>query len=381
MTEEMSTSQNEGLVIYDKADRPIHEHNLPTKEDLEAAASEIPAFQEQDESKPNRHFVSLSPGMIKVAKASKLPRPKSTNYSPRKPITEWSAKSRSNMVSVLCSLDYRPMFEDGHPPALITLTYPKNFKTLCPDAKTARRHLKLFRQRYERKFGKLRGMYKWEFQRSGSPHVHIFLVPPIGHHFKEWLSQTWADIVGESDPIEYEKHLRAGTAVDYETGARSTDTKRIVVYFLKHSSPTTNGQKNYQNQVPEYWKASGSVGRFWGRWGLEVATAQIEVSESQAIFVSRVLRKLTRANSRSRKVNVWRVNQKTGVVKLRKVSRRPKRMTRTQGFCSVNDGSKTGSSLARAIMARFCSSEVVGLSQQKARDPKIKECSERGSCG
>jgi hypothetical protein len=344
----------DGLVICDKTDRQeSFEYRLPTPEALEQSGKEFPEFHVADESKPDRHFVSLSPGMIKVSKQSKLPGPKNINYKPRTLITEWSSKSRSNMVSVLCSLNYLPMFENGNVPALITLTYPKNFKTLCPDAATGRRHLKLLKQRYERKYGKLMAIFKWEFQRSGSPHIHIFLVPPVGDNFKLWLSQTWAEVVNETDPVEFEKHVKAGTAVDYAKGSRSSDPKRIVVYFLKHASPTQNGQKEYQNQPPDFWKAAGSVGRFWGRWGLEVSTTTIQVSEEQAQFVARVLRKLAQATNKPRKINVWRVNQKTGVVTKRKVNRKPKRMTRTQGFSSVNDGSKTGTAIARALKAKF----------------------------
>jgi hypothetical protein len=348
-----SEGDSQGLVIYDKADRNGVDYNFPTQGDLEKSSKEFPELEQPDETKSDRHFVTLGPGIVKVSKKSKLPGIKPANYQPRKAITEWSSKSRSNMVSTLCSLDYLPMFNSANPPALITLTYPKNFRQLCPDAGTGRRHLKLFRQRYERKFGKLFAIYKWEFQRSGSPHIHLFLAPPAGQKFKEWLSTTWAEIVGEQDPVEYRKHLNAGTSVDYSKGSRSTDPKRIVVYFLKHSSPTKNGQKEYQNKPPDFWKEAGSAGRFWGRWGLQTVSATIQISEEQAVFISRTLRKLSRAINKPRKVNVWRVNQKTGEIKVRKVNRRPKRMTRTQGYCSVNNGSKTGKELARAVSIRF----------------------------
>jgi hypothetical protein len=354
MSKNTESKNVDGLVISDKiARKNSYEYQLPSPESLEQSGKEFPIFGDEDKTKPNRHFVSLSPGMVKVSKQSKLPGPKPINYQSRKPITEWSSKSRSNMVSVLCSLDYLPMFQSGNVPALITLTYPKNFQKLCPDSATGRRHLKLLKQRYERKFGKLIAIYKWEFQRSGSPHIHLFLVPPSGANFKEWLSNTWADVVGESDPIEYEKHVKAGTAVDYAKGSKSSDPKRIVVYFLKHSSPTINGQKEYQNQPPEFWKAAGSVGRFWGRWGLEVAQMKVEVSEDEAKFVARTLRRWAKANNKTRKMYVWRVNQKTGVVRKRKVNRRVKRMPGIQGYCSVNDGSKMGHQLARAVRAKM----------------------------
>lgn len=357
MTEKETPNEaNAGLVICDKTDRSeVYEHTFTTPQALDEASKTFPVYEAEKKSSA-RHFVSLTPASVKVSKHSNLNPVKSPNYQPRKQITEWSKKSRSNMVAVLCSLDYLPMFEGGSIPALITLTYPKNFRTLVPSAAEATRHLKLFRQRYERAFGTIRAIYKWEFQRSGSPHAHIFLVPPQDKNFRSWLSKTWADIVGETDPVEYQKHLKAGTGLDYGEALRSTDPKRLAVYFSKHSSPNSNGQKEYQNQPPDFWKEAGSVGRFWGRWGLKTAVATVEVSEEQAKFVSRTLRRWAKANTKPRKVFVWRVNTKTGELYKRTVNRRTKRMPRIQGFCAVNDGSKMGNELARALQARFVSS-------------------------
>lgn len=358
MNEKPNENETEaGLVIYDKTDRSeVYEHAFPSPQAIHEAIHEFPNH-DFDQQPPTvaKHYISLSPASVRVSKKSLIQATKSSNYQPRKQIKAWSKKSRSNMVAVLCSLDYSPMFENGDIPALITLTYPKNFRALASTAKVATRHLKLFRQRYERAFGKIRAIYKWEFMRSGSPHVHIFMVPPNNPTFKTWLSNTWADIVGETDPAEHAKHVKAGTAVDYGKALRSTDPKRIAVYFSKHSSPNSHGAKEYQNQPPDFWVQSGSVGRFWGRWGLESVVATKEVSEQQAVFIARVLRKWSKANNKPRKVHVWRVRIKTGVVYQRKVFRRNKRMKKTQGFCSVNDGSTMGKQLARALEARFVS--------------------------
>lgn len=343
----------DGLVISDKTDRDSEfHHHFPTPQQIKTASEHIPALVAADPAQTHRHYVSLSPGQVRVSKQDKHPNPYRPNYTPRKPITEWSKKSRANMVAVLSSLDYNPMFDGGKIPALITLTYPANFRTLCPDAATGTRHLKLFRQRYERKYGKALAVYKWEFMKSGSPHVHLFMVPPSDPGFKAWLSETWADIVGETDPIERAKHERAGTAVDYATGARSSDPKRVAVYFSKHASPN-QGSKEYQNRAPHFWREAGSVGRFWGRWGLKTATTTVEITEADAVFIARVLRRWARANSRPRKVMVWRVNQKTGVVSKRFVNRRPKRQPGTQGFTVVNDGTSMGEFLASALRAHF----------------------------
>lgn len=353
VVEMKNNERPKGLVICDKTDRGEFRHdNFPSREELEAAAANFKEFEPESRAIA-RHFVSLSPGSVKVSKTSLVSTEKSPNYQARKPIVEWSKKSRSNMVAVFCSLDYSPMFESGRLPCLLTLTYPANFRDLCSSSKVGTRHLKLFRQRYERAYGTIRAIYKWEFMRSGSPHIHLFLVPPNDPGFRIWVSKTWAEIVGETDPIEYAKHLKAGTGVDYATGLRSSDPKRLTTYFSKHSSPNGDGDKEYQNQPPDFWKEEGSVGRFWGRWGLYPAVETVEVTSTEALFVARVLRRWSRANSKPKRVTVWRVTEKTGELRKRKVTRRAKRMKKREGFCSVNDGSQMGKQLARALEARF----------------------------
>ena len=83
------------------------------------------------------------------------------------------------------------------------------------------RHSPCFERAWKRK---LIGVWKREFQRRGAPHYHILMVPPHGTvnglGFREWLSQTWASIVGaqrcEGECVggccEYALHRAAGRA-------------------------------------------------------------------------------------------------------------------------------------------------------------------------
>ena len=97
---------------------------------------------------------------------------------------------------------------------------------------------------------------------------------------------------------------------------------------------------------------AGSIGRFWGYWGLEPLTVTTEVSEADALFIARTLRRWARANSRSRRVTVWRTNQRTGEIRPRRANRRSERLTSRTGFVAVNDGSAMGQALSRALAMR-----------------------------
>ena len=335
-------------------------HNSPLKttfvnlKQLQAAASQMP---KPDIPEPMRYALELSPGAVRLTRTSNIEsNTKPPGYKPRTSIDEWSDKSRANMVKRLCTLDYQPLL--GKPnriPALITLTYPGNWQTVVPDGKTAKRHLKVFRARYERRWGEaLLAVWKMEFQRRGAVHFHLYTAPPSDPSFAEWLSATWAHIVNHPDPNEYAKHLTAGTGIDYNTGARSTDPKRVAVYFSKHNSPN-KGTKEYQNQPPQEWLTAGSVGRFWGYWKLKPLTVTAELTHLNAIKAARILRRWAKANSTPKKVKVWRTNLRTGECKQRKATRRttPK-LKQSIGFLATSDGAALGTHIAKAINVLDC---------------------------
>ena len=291
-------------------------------------------------------------------------------------ITEWSRKSRSAMCRTFAELDYSPLVESGLVPAMITLTYPGDWEVVAPEGASVKRHMVLWRKRFQREYGEpARYIWKLEFQRRGAPHIHLWMAPPMspgrsGRGFAQWLSEVWAQVVDHPDPLQRARHRLAGTAIDVRNGLRACDPKRLAVYFTKHSSPNLHGQKEYQHIVPEQWRRPGcGPGRFWGVYGLKKAIAVVEVAQDAYLAARRIVRRWSRSQAvygdaasrfptavvpRAATRLVPRVNRETGVVAHRRVRRRRKLCNRgglAGGYALVNDGPAFASNLAAALSA------------------------------
>lgn len=293
---------------------------------------------------------------------------------PGRSITEWSRKSRAAMCRTFAELDYTPLVESGRVPAMVTLTYPGDWEAVAPDGVSVKRHMVLWRKRFQREYGEpARYIWKLEFQRRGAPHVHLWMAPPIspgrsGRSFAGWLSDTWAQVVDHPDPVQKARHRLAGTAIDVRNGLRACDPKRLAIYFTKHSSPNLHGDKEYQHAVPELWRQPGhGPGRFWGVYGLKKAIAVVEVVQDAYLTARRIMRRWSRnqavyGNSTDRFPTavvprtvvslVPRIDPATGVVTHRRVRRRRTLCNQgglAGGYALVNDGPGFGAQLARAI--------------------------------
>lgn len=290
-------------------------------------------------------------------------------------ITEWSRKSRSAMCRTFAELDYTPLVELGRVPAMVTLTYPGDWEVVAPDGASIKRHMVLWRKRFQREYGEpARYIWKLEFQRRGAPHIHLWMAPPMspgrsGRGFAQWLSEAWAQVVDHPDAEQKTRHRLAGTAIDVRNGLRACDPKRLAIYFTKHSSPNLNGDKEYQHIVPELWRQPGrGPGRFWGVYGLNKAIAVVEINQDAYIAARRIVRRRSRnqavygdSNSRFPTVVVPRtairivprVNRKTGVVTYRRVRRRRTLCDQgglAGGYALVNNGPAFASQLAAALL-------------------------------
>jgi hypothetical protein len=243
----------------------------------------------------------------------------------RQPIIEWTKRSRLNMERSIASLDMTALMarrEWGWRICMLTLTFPGDWEGLVPGASYAHRDLKNFLRRLARATGvPVLGFAKKEFQRRGAPHFHLCLALPLiidDVDVHEWVSQNWYQVVGSGDV----KHLRAGTGIDWSTGARSTDPYRVALYFLHHAAPSGNASKEYQNRPPQLWIDNSDVGRFWFVLGLRPIDAELTLTNQQYVELRRLLRAHYRSTHTRRRVTVERVNSKTGVVSTRKVHRR-----------------------------------------------------------
>lgn len=204
-------------------------------------------------------------------------------------ISGWSMKSRIRMMYRLTTLDFEAL---GGVMEMLTLTYPREFPT---SGREVKRHLSNFRRAWLDKWGhRCQGVWKLEFQRRGAPHVHLYVSRPAvaWREFADWASETWYGIVGSGD----ERHLRAGVGVDRQFCSRAKSAQAIAWYFAKHNAKSS--VKHYQNEVPPGF---GEVGRFWGYWGMRPVLTRVEVSTQQFIEYRRMLVRLRRSKTGSRK--------------------------------------------------------------------------------
>lgn len=289
-------------------------------------------------------------------------------------VVQWSRKSRSAMCRTFAELDYTPLVASGRVPAMVTLTYPGDWETVAPDGASVKRHMVLWRKRFHREYGEpARYIWKLEFQRRGAPHLHLWMAPPTaagrsGRSFREWLSHTWAETVNHPDPEQKARHRLAGTAIDILAGLRACDPKRLAIYFTKHSSPNALSDKEYQHIVPELWRQPGrGPGRFWGVYGLQKATACVEIAKDAYLVARRVIRRWSRHQAvysdvgrgfpsmvvpRTSHRMVPRRDSMTGKVSQRRVRRRRPICDQgglAGGYALVNDGPAFAAQLAKAI--------------------------------
>lgn len=318
----------------------------------------------------NRHRLDVADEAYRIKAGHDMPDP------PGRAITEWSRKSRASMCRTFAELNYTPLVESGRVPAMVTLTYPGDWEIVAPDGASVKRHIVLWRKRFQREYGEpARYIWKLEFQRRGAPHIHMWMAPPIspgrsGRGFAQWLSETWAQVVDHPDPEQRERHRLAGTAVDVRNGLKACDPKRLAIYFTKHSSPNLHGDKEYQHIVPELWQQPGrGPGRFWGVYGLKKAIAVVEVVQDAYLTARRIVRRWSRSQAvygipasrfptavvpRTAIRLVPRVNRDTGVVTYRRVRRRRTLCHQgglAGGYALVNNGPAFASQLAAALSA------------------------------
>jgi hypothetical protein len=343
LTRQTKEAKDSGLVICAKNAR--HESSpqrFLSKVDVEKAMERFPdpPVLSPFDNRP-RYVLSASPGSVRISQHDpKLEGKRIENWQPRKPVVSWSDKSRSRMVERLATLDYSPFDIEGTTLAFLTLTYPGDWLAVASTASDSKKHLRALQKRFERSFGRpFFAVWKMEFQHRGAPHFHLLAPIPIGVQFHEWLSIAWTEIVNHPNPEEKAKHLLAGTGTDYAKGINADNPQRISFYFSKHSS-ANKGPKEYQNIPPTEWIEAGSVGRFWGYWGLKTAISRKGISDENALFVARALRRWQRAQRKIVIRKVWRTHQKTGVIYQRKIPRKEKIYTGAMAFRILPNGTQ-----------------------------------------
>jgi hypothetical protein len=203
--------------------------------------------------------------------------PDARQDGPARCITGFSSRARARMMYRISTLDWTEL---PGIPEMVTLTYPAEFPT---DGPTIKRHLDAFYKRWERRFGAApKGIWKLEFQRRGAPHFHLYVGRPHmpWRKFLDWARTAWFEVVGSGDA----KHLDQGVRLDRQFAAATRSVRKLAGYFAKHNAK--HSTKHYQNERPAGFE---QVGRWWGRWGMRVHVAEVELDVQSFIEFRRLL--------------------------------------------------------------------------------------------
>ena len=215
------------------------------------------------------------PGLIAPGNGRRRPGSRRLRWSPRTSPSTGSAarpgaeQGNHGLVAevegehfrVFSELDYAPLVERSGIPAMVTLTYPADWLAGRPGRQGGQGALQGVPQAVgtdlgltscwpcgssNSRPGALRICICSRWCRTAGPRRASTSASGCLRRGPPWSLHP--------DPAEYRKHQLAGTGVDYAAGLRSSDPRRIAVYFSKHASFSA---KEYQNVVPGRMAGAG----------------------------------------------------------------------------------------------------------------------------
>jgi hypothetical protein len=146
----------------------------------------------------------------------------------------------------------------------VTLTYPADF---TKDIRKSKAQLKEYRRRFEIAYGKVRAIWRLEYQERGAPHYHIMYFDPPFVSIKDWCTM-WDDVI--HTPAEE----RFGNSVDLKLITHRSGQKLIACYVGKYISKVD--ERRLKDD-------STHTGRYWGRWNIvEEDPIEIPLSDREA---------------------------------------------------------------------------------------------------
>jgi len=168
----------------------------------------------------------------------------------------------------------------------VCLTYPEEYPK---DPTLWKAHLGSFLKRLDREYGKHAVIWRMEFQVRGAPHFHLLIFfstfLPISKstlfEVRDFVASAWFEVCGKIS----EEHLEAGTSVE---------RVRSLVGLMKYMAKPETLQESQEGTEDPAGEGLG-VGRRWGAWNrklLPIDLEEVRVSEKDAFFVRRILRKL-----------------------------------------------------------------------------------------
>ncbi|HVV77347.1 MAG TPA: hypothetical protein VHC43_15055 [Mycobacteriales bacterium] len=269
-----------------------------------------------------------------IAESAGRPRPRAA--APRQRSSRvyagWDRRARARMLRAFLSLDLSPLARLDRGLSMVTLTLPTDWERYASTGAAWAALLRKFWQRFDRAFPDRRAaLVKTEFQRRGAPHCHILLSAPLtlvpfgrGNarrlvSFREWVSLKWADVVG-AEGSDRAAHERAGTQVKPWSGAAASAVSYYAKYAVKGSA-----RRHYQDDPPVAWKQPGTgLTRVLSHCGMSRMVSEEPVTDHEAVWAQRILRRWHRSKSETVRVRVDRGRGQRWVT-------RPVRMLRSRG--------------------------------------------------
>ena len=245
--------------------------------------------------------------------------------------SRFSARSRSEMRYQFSGLPWEML---GLRPAMLTTTYPADWRAVAPDARAVVRQREALKERWRYQWGAPVGIWVVEFQprlrrppdQQRAPHLHFYLglpeaveedeyrallrrtfarkrlerrfgkyegrrrTPPPEGPFSDWLLRSWSEIVGTGGTYHRERGADITPAFWSESVAEAVDRTQIAEYFWRESGKW--GQKTPPDGFGHL--------RFYGRWGSGVGFEPFdgarEIDRQVFVELRRLYRKLIRVS-------------------------------------------------------------------------------------
>jgi len=141
--------------------------------------------------------------------------------------------------------------ERKYEPIMLTLTYPGEWKQY-----DYKENLRVFKERFKRKYPQGSFLWKLEYQKRGAPHFHLLLFNVNYKSVMLWAKKAWYETVKSGDI----RHFRAGTRVEI-----AKNRSKMISYMCKYVT------KVETDKIKELIDAGiigeHGLGRFWGKCG------------------------------------------------------------------------------------------------------------------
>jgi len=185
-------------------------------------------------------------------------------------VKKFSKGSRIHLMKTLAKLESYPSY-------FIGLSYPAEYPD---DKETIKRHLKIMKDHFEKRYSGCSGIWRLESQTRGAPHFHFLLdIADSNLDIKkerQWLAKDWFDIVDSKD----DKHLTSGTSFKL-----LQNKGQIKYYVSKYCAKIEIDERLWGNR--------------WGRVGTLVLSAgsTFNMDGKEVLLLRRIIKKWLKKKS------------------------------------------------------------------------------------